>query len=600
MFSINNDDLNDEQKKAIYEENSVLLLACPGSGKTRTLIYKIAYELSRIDSIKKFVIAITYTNRAAEEIKERVEILGVDTTQLWIGTIHSFCLHWILRPYHLYLENLKYGFNVINSYDSEKIITELCEKYKNPRINFWDCGVEARTDGIYLTCMDENKHSSLVEIMGNYYKILLSNKQIDFEQILKYSWDLLEENSIICKALSKIFSTILIDEYQDTKEIQYNIIAKILKANNGCTKVFIVGDPNQSIYASLGGFPMLKSDLEGLLGFNLVSLSLERNYRSSSKIVEYFNYYKVNNAAINAFGVNKDYPSLLTYNNTVLVDDLIKEISNLILINIKNYNIAPNEICIAAPHWIHIGVITRKLMVMHPDLSFDGPGMAPFSRDIDNFWFKVSKILLTEPSPDMYIRRLRWSSEILKDLELLGINTMHISNKELLRVCNSIKIFENDGLKYLESFFSILFKKLNIDWELIPSLQNHHKSFFESSSQKMQKLLAEGLSGVETLENFKKVFKQKEGITVSTIHGVKGEEYDTVIGFALLDGFIPHFGDQDKDKSAKMMLYVLASRARKNLHLISEKNRGPFNHYTPDGKKPTPQLEGYTYTYDDL
>ena len=71
MFSIDNEDLNEDQKKAINEENSVLLLACPGSGKTRTLIYKIAYELSKIKSEKKFVIAITYTNNAAEEIRER-------------------------------------------------------------------------------------------------------------------------------------------------------------------------------------------------------------------------------------------------------------------------------------------------------------------------------------------------------------------------------------------------------------------------------------------------------------------------------------------------------------------------------------------------
>ena len=112
MLSLNMDVLNEDQKKSIYEENSVLLIACPGSGKTRTLTYKIAYELSKIESNKQFVIAITYTNSAAEEIKERVEILGVDTAQLWIGTIHSFCLHWILRPYHLYMDNLKYGFKM--------------------------------------------------------------------------------------------------------------------------------------------------------------------------------------------------------------------------------------------------------------------------------------------------------------------------------------------------------------------------------------------------------------------------------------------------------------------------------------------------------
>ncbi|MHC3125772.1 UvrD-helicase domain-containing protein, partial [Acinetobacter sp. GN11] len=294
MLNFNPNDLNEEQKNAIYEENSILLVACPGSGKTRTLIYKIAFELSKIESTKKFVIAITYTNNAAEEIKERVEALGVDTTQLWIGTIHSFCLHWILRPYYLYLDNLKYGFSVINSYDTERILTELCLSYKNQRITYWDCGVIARTDNIYLTCTDTAKHSALLKIMHDYYTILAKNKQIDFEQILKYSWDLLNKNSIISKSLSNIFSLILIDEYQDTKEIQYYILSEILKSNCGNTKAFIVGDPNQSIYDSLGGFPMPKDKLEELLGFDLIALSLDKNYRSSDKIVKYFDYFKVN------------------------------------------------------------------------------------------------------------------------------------------------------------------------------------------------------------------------------------------------------------------------------------------------------------------
>lgn len=90
MFVWGKNDLNPEQEKAIYNENSILLIACPGSGKTRTITYKIAYELSKLESNKQYIIAITYTNRAADEIKERIELLGVDTEQLWIGIfIHS-------------------------------------------------------------------------------------------------------------------------------------------------------------------------------------------------------------------------------------------------------------------------------------------------------------------------------------------------------------------------------------------------------------------------------------------------------------------------------------------------------------------------------
>ena len=103
MFTWEKKELNTDQELAVLESKSVLLIACPGSGKTRTLTYKIAYELDKLRSKKEFLIAITYTNRAADEVKERVMLLGVDTSQLWIGTIHSFCLEWILRPYHLYL-----------------------------------------------------------------------------------------------------------------------------------------------------------------------------------------------------------------------------------------------------------------------------------------------------------------------------------------------------------------------------------------------------------------------------------------------------------------------------------------------------------------
>ncbi|MCS2510060.1 UvrD-helicase domain-containing protein [Bacteroides fragilis] len=133
MFVWGKNDLNPEQEKAIYNENSILLIACPGSGKTRTIIYKIAYELSKLESNKQYIIAITYTNRAADEIKERIELLGVDTEQLWIGTIHSFCVEWILKPYHMYLEELRFGYDIINTNDTENYLVSLCASYSTPK-----------------------------------------------------------------------------------------------------------------------------------------------------------------------------------------------------------------------------------------------------------------------------------------------------------------------------------------------------------------------------------------------------------------------------------------------------------------------------------
>lgn len=600
MFIWEKGSLNEEQETAILENDSVLLIACPGSGKTRTLTYKIAYELSRLNSNKEFIIAITYTNNAADEIKERVELLGVDTTQLWIGTIHSFCMEWILKPYHLYSDRLKNGFKVCNSFDTEKLLTELCKKYSNPKVTFYDFQYYATINGTYkFTSKNSNQNEHIKAILQEYFGILKANNQLDFEQILFYAYELLKSKPIICTILCKLFPFILIDEYQDTKEIQYHIISKILSANNGCSKTLIVGDPNQSIYHSLGGFPMQKDELEKLLGFNLTQLSLDKNYRSSEAIINYFDYYKTFATPIVAFGNEKEYSSLITYNLSVSLDDLIEEIAKLILFNVQEAGISPNEICIAAPQWVQIASITRKLMIRLPDFSFDGPGMAPFSRDIENFWFKVSRIVLTEPSPYMYVRRLRWSKEVLNELEAAGVDVSNLSNKEFLKICNSIEVDESDGLTYLRSFFERICEKLKIQIQNFPLLEEHHTSFFASSESRIQRLIDEGNPFIGEIENFRKVFKQRDGITVSTIHGVKGEEYDTVIGFALLNDYVPHFNDANGYENSKKLLYVLASRARKNLHLISETSRG-VNRYNPNGKSPTPHLLEYNYRYSTI
>lgn len=597
MYIWNEDELNKEQANAILEENNVLLISCPGSGKTRTLTYKIAYELTRLNSKKEYVIAITYTNRAADEIKERVDLLGIDTTQLWIGTIHSFCLDWILKPYCLHIEELKEGFAIINSHDSERLLTELCLPYKNQRISSYDCGFWATPRGYEINSLSPIKKPIVENIISEYFSILKNNKQIDFEQILFYSYKILQKKTLINEILSKLFSHVLIDEYQDTKEIQYCIICNILKAGNGKTKTLIVGDPNQSIYQTLGGFPMSKIDIEKLSGLNITELSLSANYRSSSRIINYFDYFKVYRSDISSVGRSKDYESIITYNTLVAKDNLEDEIVKLILYNVQDLNIAPTEICIVAPQWVHLASLTRNLMAKLPNFSFDGPGMAPFSRDIENFWYKVSRIILTEPSPSLYVRRIRWSRDILNELFHIGIDVSDITPKKFLRICNSLSFEEEDGLTYLQLAFNNLFETLGLDFNMYPMLSEHYTSFFESSQKRIDRIKKEGSEFISHVDTFRKVFKQKGGITISTIHGIKGAEYDTMIAYALLEDFVPHFSDADGYNNAHKLLYVIASRARKNLHLISESNRinGLGEMYVP-----TEQLYNYEFEYDEL
>lgn len=598
MFVWTEQELNAEQSEAILLPGSVFLIACPGSGKTRTLTYKIAFELSKLESDRQFVIAITYTHRAADEIKERIEDLGVDTSRLWIGTIHAFCLEWIIKPYGIYEPELAHGYRIIDQHDREKLLEQLCAPYADQRITFWDCDYYFTHETYCLSCPTIVKHPLIHRVLEEYFRILSENRQIDFERILWFACRLIEKNPPISKLLSKLFSIVLIDEYQDTKEIQYQVITSILRAGRGATRLFMVGDPNQAIYGSLGGYPIEIDELRALAEIPITERELSRNYRSSERIIQFFSNFNVHDTTIHAGAEDHDYPSLVTYDRCVNRDDLIVEIVRLIRLNVDTLGIPPNEICVLAPQWLHLATITRKLAVSMPEFEFDGPGIVPFARDIENFWYKLARIVLTEPSPSMYLRRLRWAGEVLNELKDVGIDTSGLSRKHLLQECNAISINETNGLHFLQLFFNELFARLGILYNEFKHLAEHHQAFFSSSEARIKKIEREGVTAVADLRFFKKVFQNRTGITVSTIHGVKGAEYDVVIAFALLQGMVPHFNDANSDISGQKLLYVVGSRARKNLHLFSETGRrrgGIYGNY-----EPTQKLIACTFDYNEV
>ena len=595
MFAWTAKELNAEQEEAVREEGSIFLVACPGSGKTRTLTYKIAYELSRLQSEREFVVAITYTHRAADEIEQRIEDLGVDTARLWIGTIHAFCLEWIIKPYGIYEPALAHGYRIIDQHEKELLFEQLCQPYARERINPFDCEYYFEHDGYHLGCPNAAKHEHLHVILAEYFRTLETNRQLDFELLLWYACKLVARIPAISRLLSQMFSMVLVDEYQDTKEIQYSIITSILRSGAGATRLFMVGDPNQSIYGSLGGYPIELVELRALSGLEITPKQLSLNYRSSTRIIEYFGNFNVYNTQIEPGGEDQNYPSLVSYNNHVPRDDLIDEIARLIRHNIENLGVPPHEVCVLAPQWMHLAAMTRGLAATLPEYEFDGPGMVPFARDTENFWYKLSRISLTEPSPGMYTRRLRWAEEVLRDLRDVGVDTSKFSGKTFLRESNAIDIQEHAGLEYLRRYFDEIFQRLDIQYFEIAQLRDHHAAFFESSARRIDRLQNEGVAGIAELEFFKRVFQNRGGITVSTIHGVKGAEFDVVLAFALLEGMVPHFNDQNGPQSAKKLLYVIGSRARKNLHLFSETGR-------PRGRNdvyyPTQCLAACVFNYD--
>ena len=596
MFVWSNKELNIEQSEAVLSPENVLLVACPGSGKTRALIYKAAYELSKISSTKKKILAITYTNNAADEIRERIENMGVETEQLWIGTIHSFCLQWILRPYSNLIEDLKYGFGIIDAYDAE------CSKDyflydQNHKLNKYNSSCYYDVDG--LKVRSSNIHSATIAF-NKYFELLKINKQIDFDLILYYSYKLLKIKPYIGKLLSQIFPYILIDEYQDTTNLQYNIMSKIVNQEQQKSQMFIVGDPNQSIFKSLGGFSMPQKELEKLTNLKFTEKQLSKNYRSSEKIVNYYDKFKVYGNNIEAVCLFKDFSSQIYENNSILHEDksLFQEIKEIVKLNIENYNIPENKICILAPHWNMVSPIVRYLSEQLPEYRFNGPGLVPFCHDRENIWFRLSKILLTQASPEIYLRRKRWANEFIEALELAEVNCENIDASKVLCTCNGLEVCENDGLEYLKISFIKFLDKLKIKIEIYPMLKAHYQAFFKISKDKIDKWNSDGLEYISTVEHFRKVFKEKEGITITIIHKVKGLEFDTVIAFGLLDGILPHYSipEVEKGNEQKRFLFVISSRARKHLFLFSEKRK---DNYTKKYRHPTPELNTYKYSYNN-
>lgn len=593
MFVWDRGDLNADQERAIEQVGSVFLTACPGSGKTRTLTYKIARELSLLTSDKQRIIAITYTHRAADEIHERIESLGVDTSQLWIGTIHAFCLEWILRPYSIYHPDLKCGFRVINAHDTERAHEALCAELGGGLRTF-DCGHYVTSAGYVLTCPN-SKRARVETLLQQYWQQLRENRQVDFELILAYTWQLINDKPSIAILLGSIFATVLVDEYQDTKEIQYAILGAILRASNGKVNAFIVGDPNQAIYGSLGGYAITPAQFTALSGVAFAELDLSVNYRSSDRIVEYFENYNQLTSRISAGGKFKTFASTISYDSSTDRSALEAEIVRLIRYNVETMGITPREVCIIGPQWLPLASMTRHLVAALPDYSFSGPGMVPFARDIDNFWYKLSRIILTEASPQLYIRRNRWAGEVIAALDVAGVNTTSITRKSLLRASNRIISSEIDGLKYLLECFDALFLTLGIDRRTSPMLIEHYDAFLEGSQRRIALLIADGATAIADVAMFRKVFDEKKGITVSTIHGVKGAEFEAVIAFGLLEGMVPHSSETDKVAVANRLLYVICSRAKKNLHLISEAGR---KNWKKNVYLPTEILLSCGFSYD--
>jgi len=583
-------ELNDEQQQAVTQQGHVLLTACPGSGKTRVIIHKLAYELTQLDEhCKKRIIALTFTNRASEEIFKRLDAMGINSDRIWSGTLHSFCFEWIIKPYACYLPELQNGYSIADEAFCEDLINNLKTTYNLKFVN----PINRRLDrnGTLI------KHVPAEKTLWNkYYETLKDKKLIDFDLLVYYSYKILINYPKIQRTLSNLFKLICVDEYQDTQDLLYAIISVIVKAGRGNTALFLVGDTDQAIYTSLGGvaksFEEIKSEISNM---PITSLTLTGNYRSSQRIIDFYSYFQTQKIEIKAVGNNAKKRGLITFNNTIHHGKIVEEVAKLIQLSLDKC-IPEDEICVLVPQWWLIISVAKKLRRILSNVNFDASGLAPMSKNKENIWYKLSRLFLTEPNPKIYSLRYRWATELIDNFKLqtnTEFNEKFIIERDLLRLINSIKSSKTEGIDYLNECFNQFLEAVAIDHTKYPQLIENRKLFFDKIKTRLKN---PDFDEPSDIQSFKSFYREMTGITINTCVGVKGEEFETVIAYGLLNDYIPHWSDKTPNASKKLM-YVISSRAKTNLHLISETGRKDKRGYE---YKITPELKSNVFDYDKI
>lgn len=567
--------LNTQQKQVCIEERNVLLKACPGSGKTRTLTYKLAYLVNRYNASRKLNVAITYTNRAAEEIKERLEKLDIPEDKVWVGTIHQFCLEFIIKHYTMYHSRLKKGYHIIDEFVSKQYVDEI----KN----------ELNMDIGY------NNPFDYPQIVEKYQERLSAEKEVDFNGILGISNDLLRCNKFIVENIAGVIRSILVDEYQDTNELQYIILSQIVKADKSIQVTF-VGDTDQAIYGGLGGMAKTAKELQEEFGVEFIEKNLDGCYRTTQRIIDYYCNFQLKTSPIYAVSDIKDEKGCLVYNASITNIALYKEIAKIVNNEISN-GVPEKEICIIAPQWWLLFPLTKKMKELLPNVKFDAPDITPIKYNPMNVFYLISRLVFTESGKKSWLRK-KTANEIISILnDEYKVHMLEtVDNYKVLKAVNSSLQAEQDGVIFLQNAIENVLVKLGIALDSEKQLQKSYEDFMAGINDRVKR---HNLS--TDIELFKQCFKEKEGVVINTFHGVKGEEYNTVIAFGILNGYIPHWNtiynksQQYREEETKKLLYVVCSRAKKKIYLFSEKGRETK---TGTPLVPTDEIAAIDYQYD--
>ena len=597
---MNLEGLNSEQLNAVKHNNGpLLILAGAGSGKTKVLTMRVANLINEYNVKPSEILAITFTNKAANEMKERIHnVLGSVADNVRICTFHSFGL-FILRREYEYI-GYERNFTIIDSEDSLTLIKKILKELDKDANVYNPRAIRSKISGAKNELIDAKKYSLFAntefekvveEVYIKYEEKLRLGNSFDFDDLLIAPIKIFSENNEVLEKYQNTFKYILIDEYQDTNEAQY-ILTKMIasKYRNIC----VVGDPDQSIYSFRG------SNYRNILNFEkdykeASIIVLEKNYRSTSNILNAANDIIKNNK-------NRKEKNLWTENGTG------KKIT---------YHRAENE----KDEAYYVVKEIKKLDCPLSDIAVLYRTNAQ-SRNIE-------EALLRENIPFKVVGSFYfYNRKEIKDLiDYLKVIYNEKDDINLLRIINvpkrkiGLKTIENltdiaslKGISIYDAIesgkeleFKKLIEELKVEKDNL-SLTELVELVLEKSGMKaslLEEKTMESEIRLENLEEFKSItrgFEEKYGVvsleeflseislvsdveeyknndsvvTLLTVHSAKGLEFKNVFIIGLEEGIFPHknsFDSTQDMEEERRLCYVAVTRAKNNLWLINAKKR---------------------------
>lgn len=616
--------LTDNQKKIVeYTEGPILVKAGPGSGKTRVLTERII-RLLRDD--KKRILALTFSNKAAEEIKERIQKkLGDDILDdVYVGTIHSFCLkvindngHLIGIPNNLTIfEKESDRIDILKSAINEslEIKTQLFEENKNndflkktlERIANHKRNFETPD---MLENTNDKKERLFVQVYRTYNNMMLSQNAIDFEDILLYAYILFTTVPKVARRYVRVYRYVFVDEAQDLNISQYNVIRSFL---NDYNNVMFVGDPEQSIYKFNGSDSTIMEE-KFVNDFNPKIFIINENFRSSKKIIEASKKINVNIETDIKYPIDGVFEIKKFETQDLEADWIVSSIKDL-LENGSSWiekKVKTEDIAIIARNRYVFNSIEEKLKKYNIEYNFGQQTNSLESESEIMKKFEEGLKIIINPNDELHyknlLRLLNLDFEVEGQNSLEKIFNLKIEDEEIKKEYEVLKeIWEL--LSNNEEEFSLAIKKLKLLINKEFQFDDENRFLIENDlemwNNHWQNYVKNTIVGQRTLAQFKNQVAlgmtqnyKRTGISLLTVHMSKGLEFEVVFIVGVNEGVFPDYRSTSKDKliEEKNNMFVAITRAKRICYVTYPKLKMmPWG----QNKKQTPSIFIYELNKD--